>query len=163
MRLTTKGRYAVTAMLDMALQTDGLPVTLAGIAQRQSISLAYLEQLFVKLRRAELVTSVRGAQGGYRLARAATAISIYCILAAVDDSVDATRCDGEGNCQEGVMCLAHDLWSDLSQQMEQYLSTISLQDMIERQTVQQVYLRQAGSVPLAATAATAPQFDRTGT
>lgn len=147
MRLTTKGRYAVTAMLDLAFQAPEERVTLSDISGRQGISLAYLEQLFVKLRRAGLVKSIRGAQGGYQLAHSPAQTDILSILAAVDETVNATRCEGQGNCQEGVMCLAHDLWHDLSEQMKQYLSSLSLQDMMERHNVQQVYLRQGNKQP----------------
>ena len=114
MKLTAKGRYAVTAMLDIAVHDDEGPVSLADISGRQEISLAYLEQLFAKLRRADLVTSVRGPGGGYRLARAGDAISIADIVESVDESVDATRCRGRADCQGGATCLTHELWSDLT-------------------------------------------------
>jgi len=117
MRLTTKGRYAVTAMLDLALHHSGGPVTLSDIAQRQGISLSYLEQLFALLRRRGLVSSTRGPGGGYRLGRKSDEIAVADVIAAVDESVDATRCGGKENCQGAERCLTHDLWQDLSRQI----------------------------------------------
>lgn len=143
MRLTTKGRYAVTAMLDLALHAQHDPVSLADISERQSISVSYLEQLFSKLRRGGLVSSVRGPGGGYQLAREGGTIYIAQIIDAVDESVDATRCGGKGDCQQGVTCLTHDLWSDLSQQLHSFLAGISLQELVDRREVQAVALRQA--------------------
>lgn len=142
MRLTTKGRYAVTAMLDLALHAQHEPVSLADISERQSISVSYLEQLFSKLRRGGLVSSVRGPGGGYQLAREGDAIFIAQIIDAVDESVDATRCGGRGDCQQGETCLTHDLWSDLSQQLHNFLAGISLQELVDRRGVQTVALRQ---------------------
>ncbi|XID75875.1 Rrf2 family transcriptional regulator [Alkanindiges sp. WGS2144] len=142
MRLTTRGRYAVTALLDLALQPIDQTITLAEIATRQTISVAYLEQLFAKLKRHGLVSSVRGANGGYRLAKPAQDIAVLEIIEAVNESVDATRCDHKGNCQNGAMCLTHDLWQDLSNHIEQYLAGISLSSLIERQNVQAVVMRQ---------------------
>ena len=118
MRLTTKGRYAVTAMLDLAIHQGHGPIALADIAHRQGISLSYLEQLFAKLRKRSLVTSVRGPGGGYNLARAAAEIHVAEVIAAVDESVDTTRCGGSLNCQENGPCLTHDLWHELSDLME---------------------------------------------
>lgn len=145
MRLTTRGRYAVTALLDLALQPADQTITLSEIAGRQSISVAYLEQLFAKLKRGGLVSSVRGAGGGYRLAREAHNIAVLDIIAAVNESVDATRCDGHGNCQDGAMCLTHDLWHELSERIEDYLAGITLGSLIDRQNVQTVVLRQTRS------------------
>lgn len=142
MRLTTKGRYAVTAMLDLALHARHEPVSLADISERQSISVSYLEQLFSKLRRGGLVSSVRGPGGGYQLAREGDAIFIAQIIDAVDESVDATRCGGKGDCQQGETCLTHDLWSDLSRQLHNFLAGISLQELVDRRGVQTVALRQ---------------------
>lgn len=132
MRLTTKGRYAVTAMLDLSLHHGEGPITLADIAQRQGISLSYLEQLFSRLRRQELVSSVRGPGGGYSLGRLASEISIAEVISAVDESVDTTRCGGEHNCQNSHQCLTHDLWYELSCRIHDYLSGISLQDLVDR-------------------------------
>ena len=132
MRLTTKGRYAVTAMLDLALHHGQGPTALADIAQRPGISLSYLEQLFAKLRRCALVASVRGPGGGYHLARSASLIPVAEVIAAVDEVVDTTRCGGNGDCQCGQPCLTHDLWSDLSQRIQEYLQSITLQQLIDR-------------------------------
>lgn len=143
MRLTTKGRYAVTAMLDLALHACQDPVSLADISERQSISVSYLEQLFAKLRKNGLVFSVRGPGGGYQLARASRSIYIAEIIDAVDESVDATRCGGQGDCQKGMTCLTHELWSDLSAQLHNFLGAISLQELVDRREVQAVALRQS--------------------
>jgi len=132
MRLTTKGRYAVTAMLDLALHYDNGPITLADISRRQSISLSYLEQLFSRLRRRGLVESVRGPGGGYRLSRAAEQVSVVSVITAVDEEVDATRCGGLGNCQDSQPCLTHELWCDLSQQIHDFLAGINLAQLVER-------------------------------
>ncbi|MCB5196146.1 Fe-S cluster assembly transcriptional regulator IscR [Deefgea salmonis] len=133
MRLTTKGRFAVTAMLDLALRQAGGPVTLAGISERQHISLSYLEQLFGKLRRRELVESVRGPGGGYCLARPAAKINVAEIIQAVDEPIDATQCGGKENCRDEGRCMTHDLWSDLSSTIFDYLSGITLGDLIDKQ------------------------------
>lgn len=143
MRLSTKGRYAVTAMLDLALHERDGPVTLADISTCQNISLSYLEQLFAKLRRHGLVTGVRGPGGGYRLGRAAERISVADIIVAVDENVDATRCHGRQNCQNGNRCLTHELWSELSAQIFGFLDGISLAQLITRPSVQAVARRQA--------------------
>jgi Rrf2 family iron-sulfur cluster assembly transcriptional regulator len=140
--LTTKGRYAVTAMLDLALHHGEGPITLADIASRQGISLSYLEQLFSRLRRRELVSSVRGPGGGYTLGRDAEAIFVAEVITAVDENVDTTRCGGAGNCQNNQRCLTHDLWHDLSNRIHDYLNQISLQDLMNRQGVQEVAERQ---------------------
>lgn len=142
MRLTTKGRYAVTAMLDLALNAERGPISLADISRRQGISLSYLEQLFAKLRRNKLVTSVRGPGGGYRLSRAGAAIYVAEIVDAVNESIDATDCSGKADCQEGETCLTHYLWCDLSDQIHRFLSQISLAQLVERQEVQAVSMRQ---------------------
>jgi len=132
MRLTTKGRYAVTAMLDLALHRNEGPVSVVDVAARQGISAAYLEQLFAKLKRAGLLVSARGPGGGYRLGTTAEQISVSDIIAAVGEGVDATRCHGTADCQDGVKCLTHDLWSELSQEIDSYLSSISLAGLAER-------------------------------
>lgn len=142
MRLTTKGRYAVTAMLDLALNARQGPVSLADISGRQGISISYLEQLFAKLRRRELVISVRGPGGGYRLGAEPSNIDVAAVIGAVDESVDATRCGGEGDCQEGETCLTHYLWMDLSERIQAFLGDISLQDLVARREVQSVAQRQ---------------------
>lgn len=133
MRLTTKGRYAVTAMLDLALNAGHGPVSLADISLRQEISLSYLEQLFSKLRKAGLVKSIRGPGGGYQLGAEAVAIAVAHIIDAVNESIDATGCSGEGNCRDGQMCLTHHLWCDLSDQIHRFLSGISLADLVAKQ------------------------------
>ncbi len=148
MRLTTKGRYAVTAMLDLAIHYELGPITLAGISQRQEISLSYLEQLFSKLRKNGLVDSARGPGGGYRLSREAENIAIAEIIAAVDETVDATRCKRKGNCQHEERCLTHELWCDLSDQIFEFLSNITLGSLVEKQTVQEVARRQDSNLPL---------------
>lgn len=142
MRLTTKGRYAVTAMLDLTLHASQGPVSLADISERQGISISYLEQLFAKLRRRELVVSVRGPGGGYQLSGDSHAISVASVIDAVDESVDATRCGGQGDCQEGETCLTHYLWRDLSEQLHGFLSGISLGDLVARGEIQQIAERQ---------------------
>ena len=143
MKLTTKGRYAVTAMLDLSLHGEDNPVSLAEISERQDISLSYLEQLFSKLRKNELVQSMRGPGGGYRLGRTPDLVSISDIIAAVDENVDVLRCRGEANCDKGSRrCLTHDLWMDLSKQIQGFLSDISLQDMKERGDVLAVAMQQ---------------------
>jgi len=133
MRLTTKGRFAVTAMIDLASrQADG-PVTLAGIAERQSISLSYLEQLFGKLRRYKLVNSVRGPGGGYRLARDMKDITVADIIVAVDEPLDATQCGGKQNCHDEHVCLTHDLWTNLNKRMYEYLASVTLAALVNRE------------------------------
>ncbi|MCL6415372.1 Fe-S cluster assembly transcriptional regulator IscR [Aestuariirhabdus sp. Z084] len=145
MRLTTKGRYAVTAMLDLALHADNGPVALADISQRQGISLSYLEQLFAKLRKHELVSSVRGPGGGYRLSREGDTIDVAQVIDAVNESVSATRCNGEGGCQQGDVCLTHHLWCDLSTQIHNFLCGISLADLVQRSEVRTIAARQEGA------------------
>lgn len=137
MRLTTKGRFAVTAMLDPAMHEakgkDAKPVTLAGVSERQSISLSYLEQLFSRLRRQGLVTSIRGPGGGYKLAKAFSDISVAAIINAVDEQIDATQCGGHENCRDEGRCMTHDLWATLNDKILDYLDGISLADMVASQ------------------------------
>ena len=142
MKLTSKGRYAVTAMLDLAFHSQAGPVTLSHISQRQDISLSYLEQLFTRLRRQNLVRSTRGPGGGYSLSRAAERIAIAEIIAAVNESVETTRCKGAGNCQEGHQCLTHELWDDLSQQIYSFLNEITLANLMDEQGIREVAMRQ---------------------
>jgi len=133
MRLTTKGRFAVTAMLDLAMHGGKGPVTLSGISQRQSISLSYLEQLFGKLRRHTLVESVRGPGGGYTLARNLEKVSVADIVTAVDEPLDATQCGGKQNCHEEQRCMTHDLWATLNDKMYEYLDSVKLSDLVAQQ------------------------------
>ena len=142
MRLTAKGRYAVTAMLDLALHHEQGPVALADIATRQGISLSYLEQLFSLLRKRGLVDSTRGPGGGYRLGQEPDAIVVSDVIGAVDESMDSTRCHGLENCQDDERCLTHDLWTDLSHQIHRFLSGIDLAQLVERQRVREVARRQ---------------------
>jgi len=133
MRLTTKGRFAVTAMLDLAMHHHEGPVTLAGISERQHISLSYLEQLFGKLRARALVTSVRGPGGGYCLGRELAEISVADIIRAVDEVLDATQCGGKSNCHEEHICMTHNLWANLNKRMYEYLDSVSLADLVKEQ------------------------------
>jgi len=133
MRLTTKGRFAVTAMLDLALQNSDKPVTLADISERQGISLSYLEQLFSRLRRNGLVKSVRGPGGGYRIAKNQAEITISEIITAVDELIDATQCGGQENCHDERRCMTHDLWASLNDKILEYLSGVSLADLVASQ------------------------------
>lgn len=143
MKLTTKGRYAVTAVLDLAFHQQGGPVSLADISERQGISLSYLEQLFSRLRRNSVVASTRGPGGGYSLARPDTEISMAEIILAVDESYDATKCGGEGNCNgDNFQCLTHDLWTELSDEIHQFLNGIMLSEMKSRKEVLEVVERQ---------------------
>lgn len=153
MRLTTKGRYAVTAMLDLALHACHNPVALSDISLRQGISLSYLEQLFSKLRQRKLVRSIRGPGGGYQLNILPGEISVASVIDAVDESIDTTRCGAksrddqqlqsdQGGCQEGEQCLTHHLWMDLSQQIYGFLNSITLQDLMSKREVQVTALRQ---------------------
>ena len=132
MRLSTKGRYSVTAMLDLAIHDKAGPVTLGDISQCQGISLSYLEQLFSCLRKSGLVKGVRGPGGGYRLARPASEISIAQIITSVDENVDVTRCRGEADCQDGERCLTHELWTDLSKRLYDFLDNITLAQFVDR-------------------------------
>ena len=142
MRLTTKGRYAVTAMLDLALHKNQGPVSLADISQRQAISLSYLEQLFAKLRRCSLVSSVRGPGGGYELQGGSESIYIAQIVDAVNESIDSTKCKGAGDCQGGETCLTHYLWEDLSEQIHTFLEGISLADLVAKNEVKRISQKQ---------------------
>ena len=139
MRLTTKGRFAVTAMIDLALRGGDGPVTLAGISERQNISLSYLEQLFGKLRRHHLVDSVRGPGGGYCLSRPSVQITVADIVRAVDEPLDATQCGGYENCKDEERCMTHELWSTLNRKMYEYLTSVTLFDLVDKQ------LRKAGA------------------
>jgi len=132
MKLTSKGRYAVTAMIDIALNQDIGSITLAEISTRQDISLSYLEQLFAKMKRADLVRSARGPGGGYRLSRPASQISISDIIFAVDEKLDPRKCEGKANCQGGKQCLSHRLWDDLSVMIEGFLSDVTLQSLLDK-------------------------------
>lgn len=132
MKLTTKGRYAVTAMLDVALhQKDGL-VCLEDIATRQGISQSYLEQLFYKLRRKGLLESLRGPGGGYQLCRSLSAITVKEIIDIVDEKVDATQCQGEENCHQGLRCITHRLWSELTETIINFLENVTLEDLVKK-------------------------------
>ncbi len=133
MRLTTKGRFAVTAMIDLALRSGEGPVTLAGISDRQKISLSYLEQLFGKLRRNSLVDSVRGPGGGYCLSRPVGHITVADIVRAVDETFDATQCGGRENCRDEDRCMTHELWSTLNFKMYEYLTSVTLSELVEKQ------------------------------
>ena len=133
MRLTTKGRFAVTAMVDLALRQNRGPVTLAAISERQHISLSYLEQLFGKLRRASLVSSTRGPGGGYNLAQAPASISVADIVSAVDEPLDATQCGGKENCHDDQKCLTHDLWATLNERIFGYLESVTLRQLVDNQ------------------------------
>ena len=150
MKLTTKGRYAVTAMLDLALRYGKGAVTLSDIAKRQGISLSYLEQLFAKLRRTGLVDSVRGPGGGYTLALEPNKISVAEIIVAINENIDATRCGGEKNCHGDEACLTHQLWEDLSMRIHEFLNGITLGDLVTRPHVQEVASRQEGRMQAAA-------------
>ncbi|AZG08647.1 Rrf2 family transcriptional regulator [Pigmentiphaga sp. H8] len=143
MRLTTKGRFAVTAMIDLALRQHSGPVTLSAISQRQNISLSYLEQLFGKLRRHELVDSMRGPGGGYSLAKLARHVTVADIIFAVDEPLDATDCGGKQDCSRGNdgkagKCMTHELWSTLNRKMVEYLDSVSLQDLVDQQRMREL-------------------------
>ncbi len=133
MRLTTKGRFAVTAMIDLAMRQHDGPVTLAAISERQRISLSYLEQLFGKLRRRRLVSSTRGPGGGYQLARLMDQTTVSDIIFAVDEPLDATQCGGKENCHDDQRCMTHDLWANLNVRMLDYLDSVTLGDLVEQQ------------------------------
>lgn len=142
MKLTSKGRYAVTAMLDVALNSKNKPVSLAEISERQEISLSYLEQLFARLRRHSLVASIRGPGGGYVLNKNLDQITISAIIKAVNESVDVTKCHGQGCCQRGKRCLTHSLWYDLSQRIDSFLTGIALSELVNNKDVKAVFDRQ---------------------
>ncbi len=147
MRLSTKGRYAVTAMIDLALHNDVGPVALTDIADTQKISVSYLEQLFARLRKNGLVTGMRGPGGGYRLARPAAEITVAEIITAVDEPIDMTRCAGKEDCQDGEKCLTHELWVDLSKQLYDFLHAITLGQVVQWPAVQRVAERQQSRHP----------------
>jgi Rrf2 family transcriptional regulator, iron-sulfur cluster assembly transcription factor len=140
MRLTTKGRFAVTAMIDVAMHGAKDPVTLAGISERQSISLSYLEQLFGKLRRRELVESVRGPGGGYHLAREATKVTVADIISAVEETLDSTQCGGRENCHDNHRCMTHELWEELNTTVYGFLSGVTLAQLVDKQRTKPVSL-----------------------
>lgn len=142
MKLSTKGRYAVTAMMDLAIHDRKGPVTLADISRTQGISLSYLEQLFSKLRKSGLVEGVRGPGGGYRLAQMPNKITVAQIITAVDENVDVMRCKGEEDCQDGERCLTHHLWSELSDRLYEFLNSISLDQFIDRPEIREIARRQ---------------------
>jgi Rrf2 family iron-sulfur cluster assembly transcriptional regulator len=147
MRLTTKGRFAVTAMIDVAMHNGDGPVTLAGVADRQKISLSYLEQLFGKLRRYGLVDSVRGPGGGYNLARPATSVSVADIITAVDEPIDATKCGGKENCQDDKRCMTHELWANLNAHIFTFLRSVTLEQLVRQQDKQEVAVLQDHRLP----------------
>ncbi len=142
MKLTSKGRYAVTAMLDVTIHAVYGPVPLADISERQGISLSYLEQLFSRLRKHGLVNSVRGPGGGYRLGKCSAQIAVADVISAVNESVDATKCSGKGNCQGGEQCLTHSLWQNLSTRIEEFLQNITLSELVAQRDVKSVSQRQ---------------------
>jgi Rrf2 family iron-sulfur cluster assembly transcriptional regulator len=144
MRLTTKGRFAVTAMLDVALHATSGPVTLSGVSGRQKISLSYLEQLFGKLRKRHLVESVRGPGGGYRLARDSAAITVADIVRAVEEPLDSTQCGGRENCRENSRCMTHDLWEELNSTVHEFLSGVTLAHLVEKQRTHPVSVVRGG-------------------
>ena len=145
MRLTTKGRFAVTAMIDLGLRSTNGPVALAAISARQQISLSYLEQLFGKLRRAELVESTRGPGGGYSLGRAADRITVADIIVAVDEPIDATGCAGKENCMgdDSGKCMTHDLWAALNNKMIEFLNGVTLKKLVDEQLARGVAVVEA--------------------
>src|SRR5271169_2462485 len=147
MRLTTKGRFAVTAMIDLAMQHGTNPVTLAQISQRQKISLSYLEQLFAKLRRRALVDSVRGPGGGYSLARDMAQVSVADIILAVDEPIDATQCGGKENCQDDKKCMTHELWANLNTHIFAFLNSVTLEQLVRQQDKQPVTVLQDHRAP----------------
>jgi len=146
MRLTTKGRFAVTAMIDLAMRGGNGPVTLASISERQKISLSYLEQLFGKLRKHDVVASVRGPGGGYCLSRPASKISMSDIIVAVDEALDASQCRGMANCNDNKQCITHELWMGLNKTISSYLDSVSLHQLVLNQTP-----RQTDATPIAMT------------
>jgi Rrf2 family iron-sulfur cluster assembly transcriptional regulator len=157
MRLTTKGRFAVTAMVDLAMRQSRGPVTLAAISERQHISLSYLEQLFGKLRRHRLVSSVRGPGGGYNLARSTQGISVADIICAVDEPLDATQCAGKENCLDDKRCMTHDLWATLNAKMYDYLSSVTLGDLVAHQNGKHVAVLHWGAAEAGKSEANKPE------
>ena len=156
MRLTTKGRFAVTAMVDLAMQHGSGPVTLAQISQRQKISLSYLEQLFGKLRRCALVDSVRGPGGGYCLAKDMAQVSVADIIVAVDEPIDSTQCGGKENCHDDKKCITHDLWAKLNEHIFDYLSAVTLKQLVDDHKAKQNGVAQVQDMRV-----TLPKRDRT--
>ncbi|MDD5057421.1 MAG: Fe-S cluster assembly transcription factor [Sideroxydans sp.] len=154
MRLTTKGRFAVTAMVDLAIRSGNGPVTLAGISERQKISLSYLEQLFGKLRRSNVVASVRGPGGGYCLARPASKITVVDIIVAVDEPLDVTNCSAKGDCQDGKPCMTHQLWYGLNETIHEYLGKINLQQLVDGQCKEEANPAAAKEMKISAQPAT---------
>ncbi len=150
MRLTTKGRFAVTAMMDLAMRDGSGPVTLAEISSRQKISLSYLEQLFGKLRRHHLVDSVRGPGGGYCLAKDAAEVTVAEIILAVDEPIDATQCGGKENCRDDEKCLTHDLWATLTTRIFDYLESVSLRQLVDSHKAKQSSVSQVQDMRLVA-------------
>ena len=150
MRLSTKGRYAVTAMLDLAIHHAEGPVTLAGISENQGISLSYLEQLFARLKKHGLVEGLRGPGGGYRLSRKPEDISVAEVITAIGEGIDATQCAGNENCQDGERCLTHELWTKLGNEIYDFLNGFTLASFIQRDDVHEVIRRQQGKVSLSA-------------
>ena len=149
MRLSTKGRYAVTAMLDLAIHYDQGPVTLADISETQGISLSYLEQLFARLRKRGLIEGLRGPGGGYRLSRAPDDISVAMVINAIGEGIDATSCEGNENCQDGERCLTHELWDKLGNEIFTFLDGITLASFLKRDRVSEVVRRQQhGIMPI---------------
>jgi len=142
MRLTTKGLFAVTAMIDVAMHNGGGPVTLAGVSERQKISLSYLEQLFGKLRRHGLVESVRGPGGGYNLAKPAGTVYVADIITAVDEPIDATQCGGKENCDDDKRCMTHELWANLNAHIFSFLRSVSLEQLVRSQDKSEVNVLQ---------------------
>jgi Rrf2 family iron-sulfur cluster assembly transcriptional regulator len=149
MRLTTKGRFAVTAMIDVAMHSGNGPVTLAGVSERQKISLSYLEQLFGKLRRHGLVESVRGPGGGYNLARAADKVSVADVILAVDEPIDATQCGGKENCLDDKRCMTHELWANLNAHIFSFLRSVTLEQLVRAQDKSEVNVLQDHRAPAA--------------
>lgn len=146
MRLTTKGRYAVTAVLDLALHQNEGPVSLSAISERQCISLSYLEQLFAKLRRNKIVSSTRGPGGGYKLTNNADEVSVSDIILAVDETCKVVDCNDSDGCQDGYQCLTHDLWQELSNEIRSFLDGITLSEIISQNTVTEVKIGQDKAV-----------------
>src|SRR5258708_3770008 len=159
MRLTAKGRFAVTAMIDVAMHGGKGPVTLAAVSDRQHISLSYLEQLFGKLRRHRLVDSVRGPGGGYNLARASDGVSVADIILAVDEPIDATQCGGREDCHDDRRCMTHDLWAGLNDHIFAYLSGVSLAQLVTQQKPSEVAVLQDHRQPLTTPPAKAPAIE----
>jgi len=157
MRLTTKGRFAVTAILDLAMQRSSSPVRLAAISERQQISLSYLEQLFAKLRQSKLVDSVRGPGGGYCLAKKMEHVSVADIILAVDEPIDSTQCGGKENCHNDKKCMTHDLWTELNQLIFNHLGAVTLKQLVDDQRV-----RQGGAMQMLDMRKTMPDHEHTG-